>query len=94
GKHKGKDKLSKMGRKRLKTAFFQAGLCLIANNDAFNQIYRYYTQERANPLIKMKGVIVIANKLIRVMYAMLKNNTAYDEQRMLADIQRDDQTAA
>lgn len=94
GKHKGKDKLSKMGRKRLKTAFYQAGLCLIANNDAFNQIYHYYTQERANPLIKMKGVIVIANKLIRVMYAMLKNNTAYDEQRMLADIQRDNQTAA
>jgi len=94
GKHKGKDKLSKMGRKRLKTAFYQVGLCLIANNDAFKQIYHYYTQERANPLIKMKGVIVIANKFIRVIYAMLKNGTAYDEQRMLADIQRDDQTAA
>src|SRR6056297_1079183 len=94
GNYKGKDKLSKMGRKRLKTAFYQAGLCLIANNDAFKQIYHYYTQERPNPLIKMKGVIAIANKLIRVLYAMLKNDTAYDEQRMLADIQRDSQTAA
>jgi transposase len=88
GKHHGKEKSSKMGRKLLKTILFRAAIVLISTNKAFRSIYDYYTKDRNTPLIKMKAVIAIACKLIRVIYTMLKTGTNYDEKKMLTDIHR------
>jgi len=88
GNHKGTRRTSKMGRKRLKKIIYQASLATISNNDDINQIYMYYTQERKEPLKKMKAVIAIGCKLVRIFFSLLKYNHHYDGQKMLSDIKR------
>ena len=48
----------------------------------------YYTTRAENPLKKMQSLIVIACKLLRIIYTILKKGTVYDPQRMLKDIKR------
>jgi hypothetical protein len=42
----------------------------------------------------MQSLIVIACKILRVVYAILKNGTTYDPQKMLADIRRTEKAQA
>ena len=48
----------------------------------------YYTTRANNPLKKMQSLIVIACKLLRIIYTILKKGTAYDPKKMLMDIRR------
>lgn len=41
-----------------------------------------------NPLKKMQSLIVIACKILRVIYTILKTGTTYDPQKLLKDIKR------
>ena len=59
GKHKGKSKISKRGRKRLRTTLFLASQPLIAYNPAFREIHHYYMTRNKNPLKKMQLLIAI-----------------------------------
>jgi len=86
GKHKGETKISKRGRKRLRYLLFEASLSLVAKNPEFKRLHHYYTTRDVNPLKKMQSLIAIACKLIRVFYAILTKNVAYDPAKMLSDI--------
>lgn len=86
GKHKGKSKISKRGRKRLRYLLFEAALSLTATNSEFREIHRYYTNRKNNPLKKIQSLMVIANKLIRVFYTILKKGLEYNPERMIKDI--------
>lgn len=88
GNHKGTSRTSKMGRKRLKKILYQASMATISHNNDINQIYTYYTQEREQPLKKMKAVTAISCKLVRIFFSLLKYNHHYDGQKMLSDIKR------
>lgn len=50
--------------------------------------FRYYTTRRDNPLKKMQSLIVIACKLLRIIFTILRDGTKYDAARMLNDIRR------
>jgi transposase len=91
GKHKGRSKISKRGRKRLRYLLFEATLSLTATNPEFREIHRYYTSRKANPLKKKQSLMVLSNKLIRVFYAILKSGTDYDPAKLLRDIRRPEQ---
>ena len=49
---------------------------------------------RPNPLKKMQSLIVIACKLLRIIYTILKKGTAYDPKKMLMDIRRPEKKEA
>ena len=53
GKHNGKTRISKRGRKRLRYLLVQAAVSVIGKNDEFRQIHEYYTTRKNNPLKKM-----------------------------------------
>ena len=72
GKHKGKSRISKRGRKRLRYLLFEAALSLTATNPEFKELHRYYTSREQNPLKKIQSLMVLSNKLIRVFYTILK----------------------
>lgn len=91
GKHKGKSRISKRGRKRLRYLLFEAVLSLTATNPEFREIHRYYTTRQQNPLKKMQSMMVLANKLIRVFYKILKSGAEYDPEKLLNDIRRPDE---
>ena len=86
GKHNGKTRISKRGRKRLRYLLVQAAVSVIGKNDEFRQIHEYYTTRKNNPLKKMQSLIAVACKLIRVFYVILTNGRSYDESKMLGDI--------
>ena len=88
GKHNGKSRISKRGRKRLRYLLFEAALSLTATNPEFREIHRYYTNRETNPLKKKQSLTVLSNKLIRVFYTILKNGTDYDPNKLTSDIRR------
>lgn len=86
GKHKGQTKISYRGRKRLRYWLFQTAKSVVAHADEFKQLQVYYTARSGNPLKKMQSLIVIACKILRVIYTILNTGTKYDPERMLNDI--------
>ena len=54
----------------------------------------YYTAWADNPLKKMQSLIVIACKLLRIIYTILKNGAVCDPKRMLMDIRRPEKKEA
>ncbi len=86
GKHKGETKISHRGRKRLRYWLFQAAKSAVAHADEFKELHAYYTTRKENPLKKMQSLIVIACKILRVIYTLLTKGTKYDPKKLLADI--------
>lgn len=86
GKHKGKTRISHRGRKRLRYWLFQGAKSAVAHADEFKMLHTYYTTREKNPLKKMQSLIVIACKILRVIYTMLKTGKKYDPEKMVKDI--------
>ena len=88
GKHNGKTKISKRGRKRLRYLLFEAAISVVGKNEEFKEIHRYYTTREKNPLKKMQSLIAVVCKLIRVFHVILTKGIRYDASKMLGDIKR------
>ena len=88
GKHRGKKRISKRGRCRLRYLLFQAAISVVGKNSEFQEIHHYYTTRNENPLKKMQSLIAVACKLIRVFFAILTKGHTYDASKMLDDIKR------
>ena len=88
GKHKGETKISHRGRKRLRYWLFQGAKSVVVHDKHFKKLHEYYTTRNDNPLKKMQSLIVIACKLLRVIYTMLKKGVHYDPEKMMQDIIR------
>ena len=88
GKHKGETKISHRGRKRLRYWLFQAARSVVVHSEEFKELHVYYTTRSENPLKKMQSLIVIACKLLRVIYTILKKGTVYDPRKLSMDIKR------
>lgn len=86
GKHKGQTKITKRGRRRLRALLFRVMMPLVAKNRAFKALHQYYTKRPDNPLKKMQSLIALCNKLIRVLFGVLKKGHEFSEEKMLQDI--------
>ena len=78
GKHNGETRISKRGRKRLRYWLFMGAKSVVAHSDEFGRIHGYYTTRADNPLKRMQSLILIAGKLLRIIYAMLRKGSKYD----------------
>lgn len=94
GKHKGETKISHRGRKRLRYWLFQAAKSVVSHAPEFKELHVYYTTRKDNPLKKMQSLIVIACKLLRVIFTILKKGSSYDPEKLLRDIKRPGQAVA
>jgi len=88
GKHKGSTRISKRGRRRLRSVLFRAMMPLVAKNAEFRELHRYYTGRRDNPMKKKQSLIVLCCKLIRVLFAMITKNIEYNGEKLMKDINR------
>jgi transposase len=88
GKHKGQAKITKRGRKRLRSLLFRVVIPLVAKNNAFKALHEYYTKRPDNPLKKIQSLIALCNKLIRVIFGMMRKGHEFSEEKMLNDIPR------
>jgi hypothetical protein len=60
----------------------------VAHSEEFKELHVYYTTRAENPLKKMQSLIVIACKVLRVIYTILTKGVTYDPKKMLRDIKR------
>ena len=88
GKHKGETKISHRGRKRLRYWLFQAAKSTVAHAEEYKELHVYYATRAENPLKKKQSLIVIACKLLRIIFVILTKGIVYDPQKMLKDIRR------
>lgn len=66
GKHKGRSRISKRGRRKLRKILYQVMVPLLARNNEFRAIYDYYVTRVKNPLKRRQAMIAVSCKLIRV----------------------------
>ncbi len=89
GKHKGRTRISKRGRRKLRKILYQVMIPFLSSNKEFREIYNYYVTRLRNPLKRRQAMIAVSCKLIRVFYAILTKGVEYDRFKMMSDIHRD-----
>jgi len=87
GKRKGETKISHRGRKRRR--YFQGAKSAVAHTDEFKLLHGYYTTRKENPLKKMQSLIVIACKLLGVVFTIFRTGHGYDPRKMMKDIKQE-----
>jgi len=86
GKHKGRTRITKRGRKKLRALLFPASMILVAKNKAFKALHLNYTTRPDNPLKKMQSIIALCNKLKCILFSIGKKQFVFQEEKMLKDI--------
>jgi Transposase and inactivated derivatives len=86
GKHKGKSRISRRGRRKLRHGLFMAMITILATNQEFRQLHQKNISREHSPLNKMQSIIVLCGKLIRVFYALLRTGSNYSAEKMMGDI--------
>jgi transposase len=77
-KTRSKTPMSHKGRPRLRTVLFFAVMRLVQGDEAFAREYlRLQTREK-NPLTKMQALGVLMNKLLRILWTLMRNRTFYN----------------
>jgi transposase len=75
GDGSGSFKMSKQGRKNPRIILYQVAMTAIVHNPLIRELYEYHVhQGRA----KMDALGICMHKIVRVIYGMLKNKTAFD----------------
>lgn len=85
---KGSTKISKRGRSGLRNILYQAALILVAKNPQFKALYRYLMTRSQNPLKSKQALVVVACKLLRVMFTLAKEKRLYDPEKVLGSYRR------
>ena len=70
--------MSHKGRPRLRTALFFAVMRLVQRDETFALAYQRLQTREKNPLTKMQALGVLMNKLLRILWALIRNCTFYD----------------
>jgi len=91
GQKKGKMSISKRGRKDLRKILYQAVVGMIRSNEAFHELYQYYRYRAKNQLTGKQAIIVLVNKLIRILHTIVIKDIDYDEAKMLGAIKHPDE---
>lgn len=69
--------MSHQGRPRLRTALFFAVMRLVRLDRAFAQAYQQLKQRAKNPLTPMQALGALMNKLLRIVWALIRQRTFY-----------------
>jgi transposase len=76
GKHKGQRRISKRGRPLMRKLLFYAAINVVKSNGIMHEPYQQML-DRGMP--KMKALIAISRKLLRIAFALARDDTVYVE---------------
>lgn len=80
GKHQGKRHISKRGRSLLRKCLFFAALRTVKTGGAFRGDYLRLTQ--TNHMLKTKALVAISRKILRVLFALVRDGVGYNQKRI------------
>jgi len=75
GKHKGQKRISKRGRWLLRKCLYFASLNVVRKDGIFHDQYQSYLHRG---MLKQKALIAIARKLLRVIFAIVRDHKEFD----------------
>jgi len=75
GKKEGKTRISKKGNSHIRRALYLPAVSAARTNQKLKPLYERLKSQRT---VKMIGTIAVARKLLVLIYALWKNNTAFD----------------
>lgn len=73
GKNISGTKISKRGRKNLRSVLYQMALTMVATNEEMKQLYHYLKTREKAPLRKMQALIVISKRILSVCEDFIKS---------------------
>jgi transposase len=76
GKHKGRHHISKRGRALMRKLLFFAAINTVKSHGI---MYAWYQKMLKNGTPKIKALIAVSRKLLRIIFALARDNTYYDE---------------
>jgi transposase len=76
GKHRGQRRISKRGRPLMRKLLFYAAINVVRTNGI---LHKPYQEMLSRGMLKVKGLIAIARKLLRIVFALARDNTVYME---------------
>ncbi len=85
GQSKSKTGISKRGRKNLRAILYRIALVMTATNAEMKQLYGYLKDRKENPLRKKQAIIVIACKVVKIMFALMKKKEKYSKLLVLGE---------
>lgn len=94
GKNKSGTKISKRGRKNLRSVLYQMALTMVATNDEMKELYNYLKTREKDPLRKMQALIVVSKKILTVIHTLAKKKESYDPDKVFGHVRREQLKAA
>jgi transposase len=70
--------MSRKGRPRLRTTLFFVMIRLVQVDDAFGRQYLHFQRREKNPLTKRQALGAMMNRLLRILWALVRNKTLYN----------------
>ena len=93
GKNKSGTKISKRGRKNLRSVLYQMALIMVATNSEMKQLYHYLKTREKDPLRKMQALIVISKKILTLIHTLAKKKENYDPDKVFGSVRREQMKA-
>ena len=94
GKNKSGTKISKRGRKNLRSVLYQMALTMVATNGEMKQLYHYLKTREKAPLRKMQALIVISKKILTLIHTLARKKESYDPDKVFGYVRREQLRAA
>lgn len=89
GKNKSGTKISRRGRKNLRSVLYQMALTMVATNDEMKQLYHYLKTREKDPLRKMQALIVVSKKILTLIHTLSKKKENYDPDKVFGYVRRE-----
>ncbi len=89
GKNKSGTKISKRGRKNLRSVLYQMALTMVATNSEMKQLYHYLKTREKAPLRKMQALIVISKKILTLIHTLARKKESYDPNKVFGHVRRE-----
>lgn len=94
GKNKSGTKISRWGRKNLRSVLYQMALTMVATNEEMKQLYHYLKTRENAPLRKMQALIVVSKKILTLIHTLAKKKESYDPDKVFGYVRREQLKAA
>lgn len=86
GQSKGRKKISKRGRKKLRALLYKAVFPLIHANPVFKELFDYYKSRKGNALTGKESLVVLCRKLLQIFHGLSRHERVFDPEHMRRDM--------
>ena len=94
GKNKSGTKISKRGRKNLRSVLYRMALVMVATNEEMKRLYCYLRTRVINPLKKMQALVVISKKILTLLHILAIKRETYNPDKVFGYVRKEQLMAA